>query len=240
MTSQTDKIKLIIADDHPVFRGGMEGVIKNIHFVSKVSQAAHGDEVIRLLEHEHYDLVLMDIKMSPMNGLETTEIIKSRYPKTKVIAMSMHDDEKNILNILEKGAQGYLIKNADKEEIKEAITEVIAGRKYFSKEVARVIYQKLIHGEKDSLHGKPDDPLQKERLREIVFLICNELTNQQIADVLFLSKRTIEDYRKQILETTKSKNIVGVVKYAVSVGILEDQELKKKFGEILEKQVTKE
>lgn len=229
MNQLTDKIKIIVADDHPVFRGGMVVALKSMSFVTKISQAAHGDEVIRLLEHEPYDLVLMDIKMAPMDGIEATEIIQARYPKTKVIAMSMHDDEKNIISILEKGAEGYLIKNADKEEIEEAIIEVISGREYFSKEVSRVIFQKLIHSGDKALTVKSEELLQKERCREIVFLICNELTNQEIADVLFLSKRTIEDYRKQILVTTKSKNIVGVVRYALSTGILEDNELKKKF-----------
>src|SRR5690349_6153712 len=102
MSALLPKIKIIIADDHPVFRDGMESPVKSMGFVNKISQAANGDEVIKLLKHEPYHIVLMDIKMSPMDGLQATEIIRTRYPATKVIAMSMHDDDKSILEIISR------------------------------------------------------------------------------------------------------------------------------------------
>jgi len=230
-----EKIKLIVADDHPVFRGGMEGVLKSMTFISKVSQAANGEEVIRLLEHENYDLVLMDIRMSPVSGIEATGIIRDRFPKTKVIALSMHDDETNIMDILEKGASGYLIKNAGKDDIIEAIQDVMAGKEYFSKEASRVIYQRLVRNSENLLQKRELESLNSGRLREVIFLICHELTTQQIADALCLSKRTIEEYRKTIADMTKSKSIVGVVKYALGCGIMDDELLQKKFGKWVKK-----
>src|SRR5262245_58509585 len=104
---KSEPIKLIIADDHSVFRSGLEGIIRKIEFVSKIAHAANGEEVLKLLKHEHYHVVLMDIKMKPLDGFETTATIKQSFPKTKVIALSMFDDENTIIKVLKKGASGY-------------------------------------------------------------------------------------------------------------------------------------
>src|SRR5258708_7794891 len=133
------KCKLIIADDHPVFRAGMEAALKSMAIVSKVAQACDGKEVIQLLSHEHYDIILMDISMKQMDGIEATSIISKRFPLTKVIALSMHEDADIIADILDKGAVGYLIKNADKDEIRKAIEDVMAGKKYYSVEASRLL-----------------------------------------------------------------------------------------------------
>jgi DNA-binding NarL/FixJ family response regulator len=222
--------KIIIADDHPIFRGGLNMILKNQSFVSKVAEAADGGEVISILAKESYDVVLMDIKMEPMSGIDATEIIQQKYPSTKVIALSMHDDEKNILDIISKGASGYLLKNADKEEIIEAIKEVMEGRQYFSREVSTIML--------DRFKAKPvpeEDLVPKDRMREIVFLICHECTSQEIAEILYLSVRTIETYRSHILKVTKSKNLVGLMKFAEANDIMDDKDLKLKFSKALSK-----
>jgi DNA-binding NarL/FixJ family response regulator len=231
MITLSPKIKVIIADDHPVFRSGMEAALNSMGFISKVSQAANGEEVIKLLSHEQYHIVLMDIKMSPMDGLEATEIVSNRYPQTRVIAMSMHDDERNILEIINKGAIGYLIKNADKGEVEKAIREVMIGHPYFSNQVAQILYDQI----KQSKNVSPKDIMKNERFRDIMFLIGHEFTSEEIAEILFLSARTIEDYRRQILDITKCKSTVGLTKYIIEKGILEDLDLKQKFTKILTK-----
>jgi DNA-binding NarL/FixJ family response regulator len=223
------KTKIIIADDHPVFRSGMEAALKNMGFISKVAQAANGEEVIKLLDHEPYHIVLMDIKMSPMDGLQATEIIKARYPETKVIALSMHDDEKNILEIINNGAVGYLIKNADVKEVEKAIREVMIGHSYFSNQVAQILYEQVKH------KNNSKDLMKNDRLKDILFLIGHELNTDEIAEALFLSRRTIEDYRRQILDLTKCKSTVGLTKYIIEIGLLEDFDLKRKFAGALEK-----
>jgi len=235
MSDLLPKIKLIIADDHPVFRSGMESAVKSMGFISKVSQAANGEEVIKLLNHEQYHIVLMDIKMAPMDGIQATEIIQTRHPNTKVIALSMHDDEKNILEIISKGAMGYLIKNADKEEVEKAIREVMIGHPYFSNQVSQILYEQLKLAKDAATSTKPD-ALKNERFREIMFLIGHEFTSDEIAEALFLSTRTIEDYRGKILDMTKCKNIIGLVKYIIEKGLLEDAVLKQKFKSVLANQ----
>jgi DNA-binding NarL/FixJ family response regulator len=226
------KIKIIIADDHPVFRNGMEGALKSMGIISKVSQAANGNEVIKHLEHEPYDIVLMDVKMKPMSGIETTAMITSRFPDTKVIALSMHDDRENILSMLEKGAVGYLIKNADAEEIKKAILDVMAGKKSFSPDVASILYDEVTNPQ-SSVKLAEDEKLQEERMREVIFLVLHQFTNKEIGEALFRSERTIEENRREIMELIGSKNKYDLFKYATKHAIPEDSELKKKFADQL-------
>jgi DNA-binding NarL/FixJ family response regulator len=229
---KTAKIKVIIADDHPVFRDGVKTALRSISFISKISQAANGEEVIKLLNHEPYDLVLMDIKMAPMDGIETTRIIVNRYAHTKVIALSMNDEEDAVLTMFENGASGYLLKNAGSDEIKDAIRDVVSGHQYLSKEISTIL---LDHINRKKLESPtPDDTLRhKQRIREIIFLISYELTTAEIAEELCLSVRTIDDYRNQIYKITNSKNPVGIAKYAMANSIDKDADLLRKFKRII-------
>src|SRR4051812_5194063 len=121
-------IKIIIADDHPVFRDGLNGVLRRQDFIIKISQASDGTEVIRILEGENYDVVLMDINMKPMNGVQATEVIRKKFPDVKVIALSMFGEERYISEMISKGANGFLLKNSNKSEIIQAIKNVIKGK----------------------------------------------------------------------------------------------------------------
>lgn len=231
-----EKIKVIIADDHPVFRSGLHTALKTFSYVGDVSQAASGDEVIKLLETDHYHVVLMDIRMGRLSGIDATEIISKRFPRVNVIILSMHDDQATVIRALEKGAKGYLLKNADRNEIDEAIKDVIEGRQYFSKDVSRILFEN-IQELKDRQNKARNNPLSKERFRAIIFLIYHEFTTQEMAELLFLSSRTIDDYRKQILELTKSKNSIGITKYAITEGIDKDEQLISQFRHVLEKRL---
>jgi len=232
MSKTIEKYKLIIADDHPIFRAGVNAALKSLPFISKISEAANGEEVISILSDELHDLVLMDIKMSPMNGMEATRIITKKFPLTKVIALSMHDDEEYVVAIFETGAAGYLIKNADKEEIEKAIKEVLNGGQYFSKDVSKTLlsYLQRLKNPKDQAE---QDASQKERIRDITFLICHEFNNQKIGEILYLSPRTIEGYRSQIFKATKTNNLVGLIKFSIENKIMEDAKLNKKFAKAL-------
>jgi DNA-binding NarL/FixJ family response regulator len=226
MTSTSLDAKIIIADDHPIFRGGLNSILKKMSFISKVSEAADGNAVLDLLKKEHHDVVLMDIGMQPMGGIEATEIIASAYPNTKVIALSMHDDERHIVAMIDSGASGYLLKNADKDEIEEALRKVISGKKYFSKEVSTLLveyYQQKLE----------PDTLKDEKVREEIFLICNEFSSQEIGEILFQSTRTIEKHRRKIHHLTDTKNLLGLLKYAMENKILTDEELNLKFAKAL-------
>jgi DNA-binding NarL/FixJ family response regulator len=229
MTNAAEKFKIIVADDHPIFRAGIKSALKGVSFIDKITEAANGKEVIKLLDNEAYDLVLMDIKMAPMNGIETTEVISKRHPTTKVIALSMHSEQDYIVEIFEKGASGYLIKNADKAEIENAIKVVLNGGQYYSKEVSQTLLTHL-----HRLRNPPDfDTIQKDRIKDITYLICHEFSNQEIGELVFLSPRTIEGYRGQIYKATKTNSLVGLIKFALENKLLDDEELKKKFAKAL-------
>ncbi len=232
MNNTTDPLhlKVIVADDHPVFRSGVEGALKRMKFISKISSAANGVEVIKLLERCQYDLVLMDIQMNPMDGIDTTKLIQKKFPTTKVIALSMYEDERRVVGMLEQGAAGYLLKNADSEEIELAIKEVMRGGQYFSKEVSGVLVKHLNQMKEVS----DETPFHKERIREIIFLISHEFTSAEIGDAISISERTVDDYRKDILKMTNSRNSAGIAKYAVSQ-IDKDVLLLKKFRKILDR-----
>ena len=222
----SESIKLIIADDHPIFRDGLNVVLKRHDFISKITQASDGSEVIRLLESELYDVVLMDIKMVPMNGVQATEIIRSRFPDVKIIALSMFGEERYINEMISKGASGYLLKNSDKTEIIQAIKNVIKGRTYFSKEVADFIVDRVVELKSGNSEAfKYSD----ERLTEVIFLISHEKTSKEIAALMNLSVRTIDECRIEVMKKTNSKSAIGVLKYAMQHGIFEDVILKGKY-----------
>lgn len=221
------KTTLIIADDHPVFRQGLTLILKNAPFIGEIAQAANGQEVLRLLENNQFDIVLMDLKMPILDGMKATEIICQRFPKTKVIALSMLDDHHSISTVIKLGARGYLLKNADQEIILEAIKTVLGGKTYYSTEVSNLIIDNLLKSESSEKENEVD--LKNTLIRDILFLLCNELNNQQIADLLFKSPRTIEFHRNKIIKNTHSKNIIGVLRFAIDHKLLEDETLISKW-----------
>jgi DNA-binding NarL/FixJ family response regulator len=235
MKDDAKKLKLIIADDHPLFREGMVSALQSLSVASKIAEASNGQEVIELLGQEHYDIVLMDIGMKGMGGIEATGIVSKKFPRTKVIAISMHDEVKIINEILNQGAVGYLVKNSSREEIRAAIEDVQAGKAFYSHEVSRL----LIEDKNNNTGSIPDfvkeDSFRQEKFKEILFLICHDCSNDDMAHILCLSKRTVEDYRKEIRQLTGQTKLFGLFKYAIDKGILEDVELKKKFVKYLSK-----
>ncbi len=223
------KLKIIIADDHKFFRSGLEAVLKSFRYVKSVAQVEDGKQLIGLLENEHYDIAFVDICMPELNGIDATEIISKRFPKVKVIALSMSDDKENILEMLNKGAMGYILKNTDKDEIGDAIKEVISGNQYFSNDVSGILYKELQLKLSNTVIRPNSEALNKERLREVVFLLCYEFGNQEIGEILFLATRTIETYRKDAIHEVGCKGIVGLVKYGVETGLYKDPILLEKF-----------
>lgn len=220
---EKDTLDLILADDHPVFRHGLFTLLSTLPIIGNIQQAANGKEVISLLESKPYDVVLMDIRMEPMNGIYTTELITKRF-KAKVIGLSMFGDRRYVLEMIRNGAVGYLLKNVEKEEIILALETIRAGGKYFSSQILRMLDQnKAIEDTKPSLTP------HEEKLREIMYLLCLEKSSREIGEILNLSRRTIDEYRQEISQITGSKNLAGVIKYALENDILEDEILKKKL-----------
>lgn len=228
-----DKNKIIVADDHPVFRSGMEMTLKQMKFVSKIAGASNGIDVLALLKKERFDLVMMDINMKPMDGMDTTQAIMKNFPEVKVIALTMRDDIKSAIKMFELGAAGYLLKNEPPVEIEVAIKLVMEGGKYISLQIRSEFMDNLVKQKSERLPYTT--AYHQQKLREIIFLISNQFTSPEIANLISLATRTIEDYRKEILVLTKSHNTAGIVKYAIANNIDQDPSLFLKFKAALEK-----
>ena len=209
-----NKLKVIVADDHRLFRSGITSVAREIPIISEIREAENGRIVLDLLSIDHYDVVLMDISMPVMNGIIATKEISIQFPKTKVIAISMYEDDQHMTDMFHNGAMGYLFKNTDLEEIKNALIEVVFnGRYYWPKEMNSKLFNKVIL-KKRAQHNSYNE-LFSSREKEIISLICREYSTKEIADHLHLSQKTIAWHRENLMQKSQSKNTAGLVVFAI-------------------------
>jgi DNA-binding NarL/FixJ family response regulator len=217
-------IRLIIADDHEIFRDGLALMLSKQDAVTLVGQASDGHELLQLVDETKPDMVLTDIKMPRLDGISGAKILLQRYPQLKIIALSMFEEEDLIVEMLEAGAKGYLLKNADKKEILEAIITVNEGNIFYCKHTTAHLASLIVKSKFDS-RIKGHSNLFTDREKDIIRLICRQHTAQEIGDLLFLSKRTVEGYRTRILEKMDVKNTAGVVIYALKHNIIREEEI---------------
>ena len=216
------RIKVIIADDHALFRKGMISIIQGFESIEVVGEAGDGSELLIRIGECDPDVVLLDLKMPEMDGMEANRLIQKQFPHVKVIVLSMYDDDKFIIHLIEMGANGYLLKNAEPEEVEEALIAVMETGFYFNNHVSRVMLKGLIN--KQKAKPKFDETADfTQREMQVLQLICKEHTNAEIATKLFLSTRTIDGYRNKLLVKTGAKNTAGIVMYAVKHGLVEAQ-----------------
>ena len=217
-------ISLVIADDHEIFRDGLALMLSKQESVELVGQAGDGKELLRLVDETRPDMVLTDIKMPGMDGIGAARVLLQRYPELKIIALSMFEEEDLIVEMLEAGARGYLLKNADKKEILEAIYTVNEGNIFYCKHTTAHLASLIVKSKFDSQKKSPG-ALFTDREKEIIKLICRQHTAQEIGKLLFLSKRTVEGYRTRILEKMDMKNTAGVVIFALKHNIIREEEI---------------
>jgi|ERR1700744_2963652 DNA-binding NarL/FixJ family response regulator len=217
-------IRLVIADDHEIFRDGLALMLSKQDTVVLAGQAGDGEELLRLVAELQPDIVLTDIKMPRLDGIAAARILLQRHPGLKIIALSMYEEDDLIVEMLEAGAKGYLLKNADKKEIMEAILTVHEGNIFYCKHTTAHLASLIVKSKFDS-HKKGADTLFTEREREIIRLICRQHTAQEIGELLYLSKRTVEGYRTRILEKMEVKNTAGVVIFALKHHLIAEQEI---------------
>jgi DNA-binding NarL/FixJ family response regulator len=211
-----EKITVILVDDHQLFREGLKLMLNLNSKIGVIHQAANGIEFLELLEKVTPDVVLMDIDMPLMDGVEATKQALLSDPKLRIIALSMYGDDEYYIKMIEAGARGFILKNSDIEVVEEAISTVMAGQNYFSSEVMANLVMHL--NKKKTAEAKTE---LTERESEILYHICKGLSNQEIADTLFLSKRTVDKHRENILSKTNVKNTAGLVMYAIKHGIIQ-------------------
>lgn len=214
-----DKIRIAIADDYAIIRDGLKvGLARDEHF-EVVLEAESGEELVEGIARKAVDVVLLDLKMPGMDGMEATGVIRQRFASVKILAVTMYDDEKFIIHLMEKGANGYLLKNADSAEIRKAIYAVHETGYYFNDLVNKALLRKLtIKG-----HFKPNfrqDIEFTERELQVLHLICEEKTNIEIGKALFLSPRSVEGIRQRLIEKVGVRNTAGLVIFAVKNGIV--------------------
>ena len=213
------KYNLIIADDHKMFIDGLLSILKEIPEFSITTTAKNGAQVVKYLEINGTDdlhLLITDLTMPEMDGIELNKIVKEKYSTLKTLVVSMHIDGDMIDNLIRNNVDGYVPKNAEKEELLRAIRTIVKGEKYFSTEVKRAYTDAMFETKKqEEIH-------LTEREREVLKLIAEENTTQEIADSLFLSKHTIESYRKNLISKLQVKNLAGLTKHALKIGLLND------------------
>ena len=198
-----EPIKLFLVDDHKIFVEGVVNILSTVPSVQVTGWAYNAADTLSFIANNGTDILITDIEMPGMTGVELAKTIKENYPSIKVIGLSMSDKRQIIHDLLETGAEGYLLKDIEKNELIDAIERVHSGEYYYSGSIAPFVLKDL--SSRDFL---------TRREKEIIRLIVDEQGNKQIADILFISEHTVEAHRKNIFRKTNSKNIVGLVKYA--------------------------
>lgn len=211
-------ITLAIADDHKIFRQGLKALLGDYPQVRMLVEAASGRELLNALPQQPVDVVLMDINMPGLDGLQATQQVLAAHPATRVLALSMYDEDKYIVDMMKAGARGYLLKSAEPDEIIEAIADVHRKGFYFNESLSATLVKQLLGQSPADL---PHEAGLNERETAVLQLLCQEHSNAEIADRLFLSVRTVEGYRTRLFEKIGARNIVGLVIYAVKKGIIQ-------------------
>lgn len=215
---QNNIIHVAIADDHEIFRDGLKLMLEAAENIEIVGEASDGRELVSIVQTKKPDVVITDIKMPIQDGVEAAKQIKARFPGVQIIGLSMFDDEQLILEMLEAGAIGYLLKNSDKSEVIEAINTVHSGKSYYCKYTSGRL-AKLIAYTRTNNQKKQKEAEFSDREKEIIKLICEECTNKEIGEKLAISARTVEGIRMKILDKMDVKNSVGIVIEAIRMGI---------------------
>ncbi|KAF0131773.1 MAG: two component transcriptional regulator luxr family [Bacteroidetes bacterium] len=208
-------IRVIIVDDHEIFRSGLKMVINKLGYAKVVGEATDGVEFLGILEHEETDLVLMDIEMPVMNGIEATKKAIEKYPSLKVIALTMYKDDAYIQSMMEAGVKGFLIKNIRKEVLDRALQAVYNGKTYYSEELWDYFTKSFVKEEKHE-----NELVLTKREIEVLQLLGEGLSNKEIADRLFVSERTIVGHKSNLMAKTAAKNTVALLAYAIRNGLI--------------------
>ncbi len=210
-------IKILIADDHQLFREGLINLLSDSSEIEVIAQAEDGKEAIIKARKFNPDIVIMDIGMPVMNGVEATEILKKELPDIKVIAISMYSDKHFIKGMLEAGASGYLLKSCTYDQLIEAINAVYSGKKYLSNKITEVIIHDYLGKEEEIPNN---DPKLSERESEILKLFAEGKTSREISELLFVSVKTVSTHKQHILNKLELKTTTDLVKYALKKGII--------------------
>lgn len=207
------EIKIILADDHKILRDGLRNVIEKTSTLKVIAEAQDGREAVKLCANLKPDVVVMDIAMEGLNGVEATKQIIQANPGIKIIGLSMHSNKRFILGMFRAGAYGYLLKDSDSEELILAIKTVVSNKKYISQSISGTILEELISP------SEKEESVLTEREKEILQLIAEGKTSKEIADILFLSSKTVDAHRKNIMDKLDLRTLPELTKHAIKLGL---------------------
>lgn len=211
------KTKILLVDDHKILRDGIRSLVKEYDDIEVVGEAADGRTAIRLVNELSPDVVIMDISMPELNGIDATRKILADHPKVKIIALSMHYDKQFVSEIFKAGVSGYLIKDSAFDELEHAIHLVMEGKTYINPQIASLVVESLM-SHSAPIQNKPFS-LLTEREREVLQLISEGKSTKQIADDLNVSAKTIESHRRQVMGKLNIRNVAELTKYAIREGL---------------------
>lgn len=210
-------MNILLVDDHTLFRNGLKMLLDTLPGYEVTGEASNGKEFLEMVSRNKYDIVFLDIEMPYINGIDAAKRALDNDPELKIIALSMYGEEEYFDKMVDAGVKGFLLKNSNLQEVKTAITVVMAGGNYFSQE----LMQNMLKNYKLGKETKDSESELSEREIEIVLLISQGLSNQEIGDRLFISKRTVEKHRANILDKTNCKNTAGLVMFAIKNQLIE-------------------
>ncbi|MCI0442727.1 response regulator transcription factor [bacterium] len=211
-----NRIRVLIVDDHALVRAGFRALLES-QSIEVVAEANDGREAVELTKRYHPDIVLMDIGMSGLNGIEAAARISREFPSSRILILSMHANEEYVLQALRAGASGYLLKDSGRQELMLAVRSIIEGKTYLSPEVSRHVIDNYV----ESVGGK-SDPLERltPRQREILQLIAEGRTNKEIAQILKIAVKTVDTHRTQLMERLDIHDVAGLVRFAIQMGLV--------------------
>ena len=218
LPSSDAPIRVVLADDHALVRAGMRSLLSGMAQVQVVGEAASGEEALVLAERERPDVVLMDIAMKGITGLEAAARMRDQYPEVRVVILSMHSGEEYVPQALRAGAIGYLLKDAATGELELALRSVMRGESWFSPAVSR----QVVEGYVQRVGGEAAADVLTARQREVLKLVAGGKSTKEIAFDLNLSVKTVETHRAQIMERLGIRDVAGLVRYALRTGLVSD------------------
>ncbi len=216
------KIKIILVDDHQIVRDGIKALLTDVEDIDIISEASDHNVLREKLNLQNPDIIIMDISLPEISGLELAKRLSESHPEIKVIILSMYTDEDFIFNAIKSGAKGYLPKNTTRKEIIDAIRAVYAGEEYFSESISNIILKSYVQKAK-TVDNQPERSEDKLTIREIEILkhFASGLSNQEIADKLFISIRTVESHKNHIMQKLELKSTVDLIKFAIKNKIVD-------------------
>ena len=215
-----NKIKIILADDHRMLRDGLKSLLSDSDFIQIIDEASSGMELLEILKNKQPDVIMMDITMPGMSGIEATQQITKLYPAVKILILSMHTNEEFVINSFKAGAKAYLPKDASQEELLDAITILYNGGEYYSKLISDNFLKNYIKNSRVDQNLIENEELTQREI-EVLKLASKGLCNKEIAEKLFISSKTVDVHKNHIMQKLKLKNTVEMVLYAVKNGIIE-------------------